>query len=234
MTLLTTYFPDPKGERDYLPMLRAWLAAVRTNMPGARITVATTGEAIYALGDDILWLECALDGWAPYMRPEYPFDRKGALMCRGIMHSGPTLYLDLDAILVADPSPILRINAGDTIAMPCDQGARRAARGQRVAHLAAPYVDVIKCSAGVVWFGEASLAERANLIDSYRRAWAELRDLAGEDPRLLEQNAWSLVRHRHSNAILPDACNWPADHLGPNAAAVIHHAAGGRKWRTHA
>lgn len=190
----------------------------------------------------------------------HAFDLKGALVCEGLLHFGEFLYLDVDAVPVSDPTLWFAALRTCPIAMPADQGARRKAGAKFPSHLPAPFEAVAKHTAGVMWFGAAmSKHQRERMVEDYRDARDRLKPVHGADapafakatarsvcpvgqtekPYLLEQSAWSLVHHQRRADVypavtLPDTMNWPADHLGGNALALIHHFAGGRKWKAAA
>lgn len=159
---------------------------------------------------------------------DYIFDYKGLLVCAAIqaIHE-PLLVLDADAVLQADPEPLLRTFEHAEFAMPADEGAL----GRKIRNRHAQETLTPKRCAGVMWFGPYQ--NRAHLVREYLRAFEEL--LSGryyEERRLFEQHAWSMVAHWVNAPFLPRTLNWcdinPRN--GPNPEAAIYHRIGQVKF----
>jgi hypothetical protein len=137
------------------------------------------------------------------------------------------LVLDADAVIQADPGPLLEHFAHIEFAMPEDEGCR----GLRIRNRHAIPTSIPKRCAGVMWLGPA--VNRPHLVREYLRAFEEL--LTGkyyEERRLYEQHAWSMVAHWSAAPVLPRELNWcdinPRN--GVNPAASIIHRIGQRKF----
>lgn len=241
LTIATTFYGDAARWR---PWLLRWLAAVARHAPDAsRVILVPEHGCTLELPPDVPGATiqpCALAPWREVIRPEWPFDLKGALLCSALnsvlLSDRPTvrpsagiLYLDLDAVLVADPQPALEGFAAVPFALPLDWGAVLKARQAPPMRIAPPFQDTVKHCAGIMWFGAGCRGPA--IAAEYTASFAALRPVRSEEARLLEQNAWSLVHHRRAAAELPDTFNWPAHKLGPNPRALVEHAYGPSKWR---
>jgi hypothetical protein len=228
MVIAIPYFGDLARFR---PLLDAWFrefsalkldipVVILSDKPGAVIAARELGARA-----DIV----DISKFVGVIRPDQPFDVKGAIVCAHLKHSNePTLVLDADAVLRADPRPVLRNFASSSVAMPVDAGA---IVYYRTATMDEPYSKVRKMCAGVMWFGKADT--RQALVGEYASAWLELRDVIPWTPRLphlLEQYAWSLVHHRRGAATLPHVMNWNERHLGRIETLVVNHDYGHLKW----
>ncbi len=236
---IVTLFYGAAPQRDaYAPLLRRWLDHHRLLGFGARLVIAhpitEPAPSADVVGDaQILALD--IKPFAKAIRPAYPFDVKGALMCALIAAKlEALLFLDLDAFIqrtdmVLPPADVL-------IGMAHDIGAIDAGHSP---FLDAPFANVKKRCAGVVWFGVTQAAAAALIGEEYVRAWRDLAEaLPGgrvpwepQLPHLLEQYAWSLVAHRAGEPVLSDRWNWPPHVRGESRLAYIHHEFGWSKWK---
>lgn len=219
MLILVPYF----GDYDrFAPVLKKWEAAYIASGTGARCLCIGTGSNGYDLA-----------GYDKVIRPDQPFDIKGALVCAALIQypDESLLMLDADAFIACDPAATLEPFAGSPIAMPPDDGA---VCYYRAAMLSEPFAMVQKLCAGVMWFG--ATGNRAELVSAYFSAFEELLALPAlpwqqQLPHLVEQYAWSIVAHRMGGAVLPRSMNWNPDLLGHSDGAIINHLYGLRKWR---
>jgi hypothetical protein len=224
MMILAPYFGDVKRFGSFAD---TWLNAARRYRDGALVGFIGDNPAP---GHSLL---CSAKPFSDCIRPGHPFDVKGALICDALGKIDPAegaLIIDLDALLMANPAAVLADFAADPIAMPADHGALIFFRSIQ---MDAPFADVTKHCAGVMWFGPSPL--RAKIPALYRAAWHELAALprfpwSPPFPHLLEQYAWTLVNHRLGGATLPASMNWSSRFFGPCPGAVIEHDYGHGKW----
>lgn len=232
MIVATPYFGDADGR--YRPLFDRWIEAFRQVKTGAKLLVLTD-----ELGPITGWptLRIAIRRLAEVVRPNEPFDLKGALVCHALVEFAgeAILMLDNDALLRRDPVRALTWAADVPLAMPRDSGAANI----NTPYLVPPYRHIAKRSAGIIYFGASQPARRAAIIADYCRAWHELLPLhtatgrptpSAEQHELLEQHAWTLVAHRWGMPYLPDAFNWPTHCYGPNPDAIVEHYYGWSKW----
>lgn len=232
MIILVPYFGDLARFR---PLLDKWVASyVDAGMKRDRVVLLTDNKAgceDSASANGISIYAPDLSGFSDLVRPGQPFDVKGALVAAYLRDwSYPTLVLDADAVLVADPDKLLLPFKESPIAMPIDAGAVTHGRAPR---LRPPFESVRKKCAGVMWFGASE--GRSRLVAGYRRAFEEMRETLPWDgsaatPHLLEQHAWSVACHWRGGGTLPALINWSPRHLGDNAHAVVLHDYGLAKW----
>ena len=229
MLIAIPYFGDLARFR---PLLDAWFSAyAKTGLDLADVVILSdtpdAAHAAEAWGARFILLD--LSDMIEVMRPGQPFDRKGALVCAYLRHRREsTLVMDADAILLADPRPMLRRFAECAVAMPIDAGAIVYFRRDT---LEGVYSHVRKMCAGVMFFGAGG--DRRQLVANYRRTFAELREVIPWHPRLphlLEQYTWAVVHHRLSGPTLPIALNWNERHLGELPGAIVIHDYGHEKW----
>lgn len=219
-TVAVTYFGrDPR----YLLLLDAWVAQFRRS--GCRWPfIVVSDMATPALAYPMARFD--ISAYEDMIRPDQPFDVKGALMAEAALALGPMLMLDADALLMQDPEPHLSPFATAPIAMPLDHGA---IPDGRTHHLNPPYNDVKKTCAGVAWFGSG---DKTRLVRMWREAFAELLPVLpwpGRIPCLVEQFAWSLASHRCGGSHLPWSFNYPRHCAKHHAGAIVNHYFGGRK-----
>lgn len=216
MLILAPWFGEVERFR---PMAEAWTERCAANWDDAPIFLTDGPKSGPTPFKDVV-------------RPDQPFDVKGALVCGALLdYDQDLLVLDLDAMLCKDPGPALSPFEDCPIAMPLDHGA---ITHDRRGTLEVPYQDVKKLCAGVMYFGKTMPVIRRGLVDNYRAAWKELLPILPWRPalpHLLEQYAWSLACHRTGGEMLPHAFNWNPDHLGPNPRAIVEHRYGFWKWR---
>lgn len=233
MKIMIPYFG---GER-YRPLLDAWLWQYKQTGLTYPVHVVTPDvmkmpqEWVVRKIEDVsfpLYIvdQIPLTQYADVIRPGQPFDIKGALVCEGLKYVGDhTLVLDSDAVVMRDPLPDLLKVWDSPLAMPVDHGSLL---NGREAFLTGLHSKVRKCCAGVMWFGRQETTS-----EIYHSVWKGLKDDNFPwNPRLehlLEQNAFSLVRHVQTGAILPHTFNWSTRFLGENPDAVIVHDYGPRK-----
>ncbi len=213
------------GYGKYEPLLFRWLGAYKGTSPIAVLTDLVTPLPPLVTSDDqirILRVDPLAAG-VPH-NAAYPFDYKAALVCSLLQQTTEALFVvDADALVVADPTPHLSKAERAPLAMPLDEGALN----QCIAG-----TSYKKRCAGVMWFGEAPAHIRSGLVNDYITAFYGMQTNDGEDRRLCEQNAWSLVAGRGYYPVLPRELNWPDHfrHVGPNPNAAILHRIGRRKW----
>lgn len=169
--------------------------------------------------------------WEAYQTPDYsthyPFDNKGAIVCRAIVDTTESvLVLDADAFIQRCPREALEKFEHIPFAMPEDEGRR----GLHLRNRHAQETDILKRCAGVLWFGAGN---RQFFADEYKREFQEMQSGRWYEPRhLYEQHAWTLVAHWYKAPLLPRVFNW-ASHIasvGPNPDAFINHHVGQRKF----
>lgn len=222
------YFGDnPK----YLHMLDEWVANFRTRFPGSEFLVFTHDAAQTMKAKGYPCLELDISRYADVIRPDQPFDVKGALMCEAaLMIKRPFLMLDSDALLVADPTAVLDAMGDAPCAMPVDHGAILSGHARYMDY---PFRDVSKMCAGVFWFGAG---KRAELVQRYRDTWKMLKELdcpwTPRLPHLLEQYAWSVALRCMGGCELPATMNWAPHYggIGEHPNAIVNHYFGHKKW----
>lgn len=160
-------------------------------------------------------------------RTPFHFDHKANLVLAAIQHfTEPLLVLDSDALVRLPLEPFLDPVANVPFAMPEDEGAR----GRFLRNRHRQETSIPKRCAGVLWFGSSS---RLILAAEYEDAFQTLLTGSyGEERRLYEQHAWSMVAYKRNAPFLPRELNWP-DHItsvGPNTHAAIYHRMGQRKF----
>lgn len=245
--LVTLFYGDAHARRAYRPLFDRWIQHHAALGLAERILVVTEDRGVappIVKGAQVEILALDVRGYADLMRPEHPFDMKGALLCELLTCTEqPFLYLDADAYLqtagALDHRDLLRTAS---LAMPRDIGALGGPYGM---HLHAPFEHVLKRCAGVMWCGPVGAAWRQRVVQLYRESWRLLRTggVAGGVPwephleRLLEQHAWSHAAQLLEQPLLPDAWNWPAhipafrsDTREP-ARKHVHHHFGRKKWK---
>lgn len=168
-----------------------------------------------------------------WMRPNQPFDRKGALMCKAILNLSPCLILDADALLMRDPTEALKPFENSICAMPLDLGANPNPNKPR--KLDRSYGNITRTCGGVLWSGSPNNAHF--LVGEYLNAFQELREqmhLPWSPPIdcLIEQFSWSIALHRLMGHYLPETFNWPPHLCGPNENAIVNHYFGNRKLKS--
>lgn len=220
------------GDLDrFRPMLAEWDSSYKAL--GLRHPVVMVSDrSAHAIGlPEIPSRTYDLSTMIDIIRPNEPFDIKGALVCQALLEfpDRSLLVMDLDTVFVRDPAVELQRFAGCSIAMPIDQGAL--VHG-RTPFCDPPYGHLRKLCAGVMFFGSG--VDRAQLVDEYRRAWSELDGIFPWDPPhpwLLEQYAWALAHRVVGGRILPQSFNWGPHFLGESPQAVINHFYGFAKFR---
>jgi hypothetical protein len=223
--IIATYFGDLPRFR---PFAEGWLKSVRRHAGNAQVRFISDRPG------PLLGVECITCSPQPFsdcMRPRQSFDVKGALLCDAIPKL-PTdegvLMIDVDALLLASPWPLLEKFSDCPMAMTTDHGAMLFAHS---ATLEGRWSDVLKQNSGVIWFGRSP--RRREIPALYREAWHELQPAFPWVPKLthlLEQYAWSLACHRIGGAVLPAVLNWSTRLLGASPDAVIDHDYGWGKW----
>lgn len=234
MLILVPYF----GDLDrFHPLAKKWTAA--------HLASGTKADFHFICPWDTTWktklpYELDVTQFSDLIRPDQPFDIKGALVCAALLHYEESLLvLDVDAFLARDPEPALLQYGAAPIAMPPDDGA---VAYYRSGSLSSPFAHVRKLCAGVMWFGApvvygtSGATSRGILVAHYRNAYLDLVGLPSlpweqQLPHLVEQYAWSIVTERIGGAVLPRSMNWNPDLLGHSDGAIINHHYGLRKWR---
>lgn len=249
MKIVTLFYGSIEQRRAYAPLLQRWVQHHRNLGLGDKLLIVTRSDEHVSFiqhmehGESLPILALDLSAYTDVIRPEQPFDIKGALMCEALRALGPFLLIDNDAFLTCDPAPLLENNVqleGALIVMPRDIGAINAGF---TAALDAPFAGVLKLCAGVVWFGDIAAHRRLQLVRAYLAAWRDLSNAFAEGhtpwqphlSRLMEQYAWSLAAHRLGCLDqLGDTWNWPPhlEAFGENPGAIVNHEFGRKKWKT--
>ena len=216
---LTCFGNDPK----YTRLLDLWLEHYWKSGCKLPLYILTNMECVlpkHLLLPGMTVLRVDTEKHAALIRAHCPFDIKGVLILEALLQLSRCVIMDIDALLLKDPTERLN-HIGDTsFAMGLDGGNR----------------DIPGCNwkehnAGVMYFGNDSVPMRQAIITAYTSAYHELR--ARTDAGSLEQMAWSLVWHR-MNALgqaklLPMALNW--SRFWPACpATVVLHEHGEKKW----
>lgn len=234
MLILVPFF----GDRDrFRPLLNNWIASYKQS--GCRVPW-------FALSDqpetyDLPSMRVEIDGFRDLIRPDQPFDTKGALVCAALLKlREPVLVLDADAFLVRDPMPTLEPFMKAPVAMPIDHGA---IVFYRKPTFEKPLTGIRKLCAGVQFFGGdvkgdavVPSCDRGRLVAGYRKAFEEIIAMPRlpwepQLSHLVEQYAWSLCAHRRGGQVLPGSMNWAPVHLGESPFAVVYHHYGHSKWQ---
>ena len=207
---------------QYRQLLDEWLKAYRSLDLPYQVTIISDMQTEPIPG--LEWMAFP----TPEYDPSYQFDHKGDIVCAAIQRIlDPILVLDTDAVIAADPGPLLDPFHGHRIAMPLDEGAlNRCLRNRHGQEM-----GVVKRCAGVMFFGAAY--RRGDLVADYRWCLDELKSgRYYEERRLFEQHAWTMVAHRRAGGTLPRELNWLDSNTrnGPNPKAVINHRIGQRKF----
>lgn len=246
--LVTLVYGNQKSRDAYRPLFEKWRDRHHGLGLTSRIVVVTDKRSDTPPFDPglpgITVFAADVSGYSEVLRPDQPFDVKGALMCEWLLHANRSfLMLDNDAFLQREGDldhPDL--DPGILIGMPRDLGALHSTYGMT---LHAPFEHVFKRCAGVAWFGDVCHDRRRALVADYKACWQTLArgGVDGGVPwephlsRLLEQNAWSYAAQRAGQPVLPDSWNWPGhlkayrrDVVGKAAAHVCHHF-GHTKWK---
>lgn len=247
--LVTLFYGPAESRRAYRPLFDRWIAHHAALGLADRILVVTEDRGVappIVKGAQVEIMSLPVAAYADLMRPEQPFDTKGALLCALMEATAePFLYLDADAFLQRAAALDHRdLKRDAAILMPRDIGALGGPYGM---HLHEPFSHVGKRCAGVMWCGAAGAAWRQRLVQLYRESWLLLRT-GGKDggvpwerhlDRLLEQHAWSLAAQLLEQPLLGDGWNWPAhipDFVGEGlrepARKHVHHHFGRKKWKT--
>jgi hypothetical protein len=225
MLIVGTYFGDLPRFR---PFAEQWLQSVRRHADGAQVRFISDRPGPL-LGVECI--ACSSEPFADCVRPRQSFDVKGALLCDALPRlpaNEGVLMIDVDALLLASPWPLLAKFARCPMAMTTDHGALLFVHS---ATLDGNWSHVLKQNSGVIWFGPSP--RRREIPAMYRAAWHELQPVIPWTPKLthlLEQYAWTLACHRLGVTILPPALNWSTRLLGPCAEVVIDHDYGWGKW----
>lgn len=232
MTPFTIAVPFWGDHPAYRQWLRQWCECYRASGTTAPAMIATDTATAPEELPDLPVQAFDLAPWKECNDPEYPFDRKGVIVC-SLLTARPReelFIVDADAFLQHDPGRFLEPFAGVDFAMPVDEGAFGA-------HLAPPFDAAAKRSGGILWFGASTHESRVALVREYKSTYlniiAHLRARTfREERRLLEQHTWTLIAHRRGAPLLPRELNWPTGlpTTPANPDAAIHHHIGKRKW----
>lgn len=159
------------------------------------------------------------------VRPDCPFDIKGALTLSAIRQLGRCVIMDIDALLLKDPTThLLAMNPHSPFGMALDGGARGIIGHEHQK----------EHNAGVLYFGDKSGIGRSGLACLYLDAFREL--TARGNSSTVEQVAWSLVWHRLDTlglaTLLPKVLNW-SRFWPASPETVVLHEHGERKWEKY-
>lgn len=207
---------------QYRELLDKWLAAYKLLRLPYQVTIISDHHTVPI--PHLEWTACP----TAEFDAAYHFDHKGDIVCAAIKCIlDPILVLDTDAVIAADPGPLLAPFYEHRIALPLDEGAlNRCIRNRH-----GQETGIVKRCAGVMWFGQAY--RRGDLVADYHWCVDELKSgRYYEERRLFEQHAWSMVAHRRAGGILPRELNWLDNNTrnGYNPKAVINHRIGQRKF----